>query len=63
MLAKQLGEDCEMAIPDYQNIMLSLLKLSSDCAKLVELMIDHDVGVATEAIYQLKRVDSDYFAE
>jgi len=30
---------------------------------LAQLMIDFNVGVSTEAIYELKRVDSDYFAE
>jgi len=30
---------------------------------LAELMIDFDVGVNTVTVYQLKRVDSDYFEE
>jgi restriction system protein len=30
---------------------------------LAELMIDFDVGVNTAAIYQVKRIDSDYFDE
>ena len=34
-----------------------------DGARLVELMIDHDVGVSTEAVYQIKRIDSDYFSD
>lgn len=28
---------------------------------LAELMVDHGVGVTTEATYELKRIDSDYF--
>jgi restriction system protein len=32
-------------------------------ARLAELMIEHGVGVVTEATYELKRVDSDYFSE
>jgi restriction system protein len=28
---------------------------------LSQLMIDHGVGVATSAVYEIKRVDSDYF--
>ncbi len=32
-------------------------------AKLAELMIDHGVGVTTEATYELKKIDSDYFLE
>ncbi len=31
--------------------------------RLAELMIDHGVGVVSEATYELKRVDSDYFSE
>lgn len=30
---------------------------------LAELMIDNDVGVTTEARYELKRIDSDYFLD
>jgi restriction system protein len=32
-----------------------------DGRELAELMIDHGVGVATVATYQLKRLDVDYF--
>ena len=31
--------------------------------QLAQLMIDHDVGVSIEKTYEIKRVDSDYFAE
>lgn len=34
-----------------------------DGQRLAKLMIDFNVGVSTEAIYELKKVDSDYFAE
>jgi len=34
-----------------------------DGQRLAQLMIDFNVGVSTEAIYELKRIDSDYFAE
>ena len=34
-----------------------------DGATLAQLMIDYDIGVALVAAYELKRVDSDYFAE
>jgi restriction system protein len=30
---------------------------------LTQLMIDYNIGVTTIAIYELKRVDSDYFTE
>ncbi|MEX2515817.1 MAG: restriction endonuclease [Gammaproteobacteria bacterium] len=31
--------------------------------RLAEYMIDNGVGVSTEAVYELKRIDSDYFSE
>jgi len=34
-----------------------------DGEELARLMIDSDVGVSTEATYEIKRVDNDYFAE
>ena len=34
-----------------------------DGEQLAQLMIDHDVGVSRASVYEIKRVDSDYFAE
>ncbi len=34
-----------------------------DGQQLAELMIDHGVGVRTDATYELKRIDADYFPE
>lgn len=34
-----------------------------DGSMLAELMIDYNVGVSTREIYEIKRVDSDFFAE
>ena len=34
-----------------------------DGETLANLMIDHGVGAAPEAVYEIKRVDSDYFDE
>ncbi|MBX3728133.1 MAG: restriction endonuclease [Candidatus Sumerlaeia bacterium] len=34
-----------------------------DGRALTDLMIDHGLGVTTDAIYEIKRIDSDYFAE
>ncbi|MCR4316498.1 MAG: restriction endonuclease [Planctomycetes bacterium] len=31
--------------------------------RLCELMIDHDIGVTTESVFAVKKVDSDYFEE
>jgi restriction system protein len=40
------------------------LKLSLiDGEELAKLMIDYDLGVAPEATYELKRIDSDFFVE
>jgi restriction system protein len=47
------AEDCANAI----NTKLILI----NGAVLTELMIDHNVGVATTGIYELKKVDADYF--
>ncbi|MEO5953160.1 MAG: restriction endonuclease, partial [Chloroflexia bacterium] len=32
-----------------------------DGEQLAQLMIDHNVGVTVDTIYELKRIDSDYF--
>ena len=34
-----------------------------DGNQLAQLMIEHNVGVSVEKTYEIKRVDSDYFAE
>ena len=34
-----------------------------DGQQLTQYMIDHNIGVATSKIYEIKRVDSDYFSE
>lgn len=34
-----------------------------DGQRLAELMIDHNIGVAEEQVYRLKRIDSDYFLD
>lgn len=34
-----------------------------DGLQLAQLMIDYGVGVATETVYEIKRIDSDYFME
>ena len=34
-----------------------------DGEQLAQLMIDHNVGVSTVDTYEIKRVDSDYFAQ
>ena len=34
-----------------------------DGEQLSQLMIDHDVGVSSSTVYEIKRIDSDYFTE
>ena len=34
-----------------------------DGVQLADLMMDHGVGVTTESVYEVKRLDTDYFAE
>lgn len=34
-----------------------------DGEQLAQLMIDHDVGVSRASVYEIKKIDSDYFAE
>lgn len=34
-----------------------------DGARLAELMIEHNIGTSTQNIYEVKKVDSDYFTE
>ena len=34
-----------------------------DGEQLAELMIDHNVGVTSETVYEIKEIDSDYFTE
>ncbi len=34
-----------------------------DGSQLADMMIDHNLGVSPMAIYQVKKVDTDYFTE
>ena len=34
-----------------------------DGERLADLMVEHDLGVSVAATYQLKRIDSDFFAD
>jgi restriction endonuclease Mrr len=57
------GKENNMPIPDFQSVMLPLLKFCADGQQLAQLMIDFAVGVAADAKYELKRLDLDYFTE
>jgi restriction system protein len=45
------------AFADAQHIILV------DGKKLTDLMIEYELGVSTQKVYQIKRIDSDYFSE
>ena len=45
---------------DYANVINSKLILI-DGQQLARLMVDHNVGVTTVDVYELKKIDSDYF--
>jgi restriction system protein len=45
---------------DYANVINSKLILI-DGQQLARLMVDHNVGVAAAGVYELKKIDSDYF--
>lgn len=34
-----------------------------DGQQLAQLMIDYDLGVSSEAVFEVKRLDTDYFVE
>jgi restriction system protein len=45
---------------EYVGLISSKIILISG-VELVSLMIDHNVGVSTVGMYELKRIDADYF--
>lgn len=64
-----------MAIPDYETLMLPLLKIAGeangeavekfliDGMQMAGYMIDHGVGVSIASTYEIKKIDSDFFEE
>ena len=68
-----------MSIPDYETLMLPVLEslgdgqeyvsrierkiVLIDGRQLAELMIDHGIGSTISRTYEIRRVDSDYFAD
>ena len=47
----------------YASNLLGAKVVLVDGSALTRLMIKHNVGVSTEHIYEVKRIDSDFFAE
>ena len=46
---------------EYANKQHTTKIILIDGNALAELMIEHNVGVSVEAIYSIKRIDSDFF--
>ena len=53
--------DFTKAAKDYDAAGFKIILI--DGKRLAQLMIDHNVGVSTVKIYEIKRVDSDYFIQ
>lgn len=53
--------DFTKAAREYDAAGFKIVLIDGD--QLAQLMIDHNVGVSVEKTYEIKRVDSDYFAE
>jgi restriction system protein len=47
---------------DYVNLIEKKVVLI-DGQRLAELMIEHELGVATKQVYKVKSLDTDYFSE
>ena len=45
----------------YDAVGFQIVLIDGD--QLVQLMIDHNVGVSTERTYEIKQIDADYFGE
>ena len=58
MTTSNFSRGCEEYVSAIDNKIILI-----DGQRLAQLMIDFNVGVSTEGIYELKRVDSDYFTE
>ena len=49
------------AISYAKNVNFTIILIDGE--KLTNLMIDYNVGVSTESVYEIKKIDSDYFDE
>lgn len=48
---------------DYVNNLLGAKVVLVDGATLTRLMIKHNVGVSVEEVYEIKKIDSDFFSD
>ena len=53
------SEFSDTAIEYAKNISQKVILIDGE--KLTELMVEHDVGVSTNSIIKLKKIDIDYF--
>ena len=51
----------QSALDYVQNIEHKIILINGQ--RLTELMIEHNVGTSTQRVFEIKKVDSDYFAE
>ena len=49
-----------MPVPDYQSLMLPVLKALADGAELARLMVEYNIGMRTRIRHAIKRVGEDY---
>ena len=61
-----LAEMTSLGLPVPEGFTVSTeacTKYYQDGKKLAQLMIDYNIGVSTRAVYEIKRIDLDYFEE
>ena len=72
MLSQNFRRRLEMAVPDYQSLMLSLLKVAADgnehtLSETIETLAQQlhleDQDRTEESRYIIKKIDLDYFSE
>ena len=47
----------------FKNQIMGWFSRNIDGAYLAQLMIDYNLGCATDQVYEVKKVDGDYFGE
>lgn len=57
------GERCMIDFTNRRPILKKRKVVLVDGTTLAKLMIEYNLGVSTEATYEIKRIDSDFFAE
>ena len=63
---RKVGCQFDVRLSYYRGHFLStidILKVLIDGQELARYMIEYNVGVSTKQVYEVKRIDSDYFEE